>query len=499
MSARPVAIIIGSGIAGLASAVRLAVQGFQVKVFEKNNVPGGKLGWLEKDGFCFDTGPSLFVQPENLHELFEYAGEDLSDYLSYKKIQSSCKYFFADGTNIKLYSGRSNLLLSVINNTDESAGNINKYLEGVNKTYTNTADIFLNKPVQKFSTFLNRNIFKALASVRFSDVLSSLHSVNKRAFDNKNIIQLFDRFATYNGSNPFQAPGMFRVITQPELNEGVYYPEGGMISIVNALYALAKKKGVEFNFNSAVQKINTVHRQATSVTVNNENVAADVIISNADVYNTYRHLVKHARITKRLRRQERSSSAVVFYWGMNKVFNELQLHNIFFSENYKEEFEFIFRYRKLYHDPTIYINITSKLDAHHAPGGKENWFVMVNTNANTTYDTNSFIQTCKQAVVNKLSKMLDTDITSFIETEEVLHPKTIEANTAAYCGALYGASSNTIKSAFMRPANFSKQIKRLYFAGGTVHPGGGIPLCLKSANIVASLIEKDKLKWKNQL
>ena len=497
MTGKPVAYIIGSGVAGLACAVRLAVQGLQVHVFEKNNVPGGKLGWLQMNGFCFDTGPSLFVQPENLHSLFEYAGEDINAYFNYRKVEDSCKYFFADGTILETSANKKMLLKEVLANTKEPAKNINKYLDEVHATYTSTADIFLNQPIHKVSTFINKKIFKALAAVKLSDLFSTLHTTNTKAFSDKNVIQLFDRFATYNGSNPYRSPGMFRVIAEPELNEGVYYPEGGMISIIHALHQLAEKKGVTFHFNQSVEKIICRNGIAKGIIVNGEELFANVIISNVDVYNTYRYLLNDEHYAGKLMKQERSTSAIVFYWGINKSFEQLQLHNIFFSADYEAEFDHIFQQKKLYHDPTVYVNITSKQQPSHAPDGKENWFVMVNVAADTDYDSDTLTATCRQAVVAKLSNILGVDVASYIEEEQVMHPKIIEQNTNAYLGALYGAASNSRSTAFKRHANFSNSVKRLYFVGGTVHPGGGIPLCLKSAGIAANLIAADKIKWSN--
>jgi phytoene dehydrogenase-like protein len=175
----------------------------------------------------------------------------------------------------------------------------------------------------------------------------------------------------------------------------------------------------------------------------------------------------------------------------------LNLHNIFFSKNYKEEFDSIFKHKRLYNDPTVYINITSKYEADKAPSGKENWFVMVNTPANYGQDWNKLKQECKANVISKLNRILQTDIESLIEAGETLDPVSLETQTGAYQGAIYGASSNTKKNAFLRHPNFSKRISGLYFVGGTVHPGGGIPLCLRSAKIVSELVAEDVKHFKH--
>ena len=498
MSKKLKAYIIGSGIAGIATAIRLAIDNFNVTVFEKNNYAGGKMGILEKNGFCFDTGPSLFVQPQNIEELFKLAGENIHEYFNYKPVDIACRYFYEDGTIINAYTNAEKFAEELNIKTGETTLSTTSYLNESEKIYNKIGTVFLNHSLQKRKSIKNSTIFSALRNTKSNYLFSTLHSANKKTFKHKHTVQLFDRYATYNGSNPYKAPAMLKLIPQIEFNEGVFYPEGGMISIINALYKLAKKKGVEFIFNTEVQKIIEFENEAKGIVVNNKNLLADVVISNTDVYFTYLNLLNDKRKATKILKQERSSSAVIFYWGINKIFNELELHNIFFSEDYHAEFNTIFGLKKLYNDPTVYINITCKCEPEkHAPQQKENWFVMVNVASGLGMDEEELIKTCRQNIITKLNRILKTDIESLIETEDVLHPQLIEDKTGSYLGALYGTSSNSRSAAFLRHPNFSKTIKRLYFTGGSVHPGGGIPLCLKSAKITAELICDDKHKWQH--
>jgi len=284
---------------------------------------------------------------------------------------------------------------------------------------------------------------------------------------------------------------MLCLIPHLEFNEGIFYPKGGMISIVNALYKLALEKGVQFQFNTPVQRIIYHDGEIKGVVTNNMNITANVVVSNADIYCTCRDLLNDEIKANKILKQERSSSALVFYLGINKEFPQLHLHNIFFSKNYKLEFDHIFRYKKMYNDPTVYINITSKCEPGLAPPGKENWFVMINVPADSGQNWNAYKQEAKANILAKLNRILQTDIEPLIEIEETLEPVSIEAKTGAFKGAIYGASSNSKMAAFLRHPNFSGQVKGLYFAGGTVHPGGGIPLCLRSAKIVSELVAED--------
>jgi phytoene desaturase len=490
--------VIGSGVAGLAISTRLAIQGYDVSVYERNSTPGGKLGMFQKDGYQFDTGPSLFTVPENIEQLFNDAGEDIRDYFQYEDVSTTCKYFFENGSTINAYSNPDEFAKELEQKVGEPAANLHKYLEASKNLYKYIGSIFLNFSLQKRTTWLHKRLLLGLAHLKYAYLFRTLNSYNSKRFKTREAQQIFNRFATYNGSDPFKAPAMLSVIPHLEFNQGVFYPKGGMISITNALYKLAQKKGVQFFMDTPVHHIIYADERARGIVVNGKNIEADVVVSNADVYFTWKNLIGRSDIARKVSRPERSSSALVFYWGINRSFDELDLHNIFFSKNYQQEFDHIFKKRQAFADPTIYINVTSKYDPSHAPAGKENWFVMINMPANYGQDWDAIKEQVRKAVIDKLSLVLKTDIATLIESETVLDPILIEQHTGSYMGALYGSSSNSKMAAFKRPANYTSHVKNLYFCGGTVHPGGGIPLCLKSAQITASLIETGKGKYKTK-
>ena len=488
------AIIIGSGVGGMATAIRLAMQGFEVAVYDKNSLPGGKLSSFEKDGFKFDAGPSLFTQPENIEELFELAGERITDYFTYSPVEIACKYFYENGKIVNAYTNANKFAQELKEKLGESSESVSSYLEQSKKVYNDIGTVFLNNSLHKKNTWLNNRIGKALKTLRFTYLFNTLNEYNKERFSSKEAVQLFNRFATYNGSNPYKAPAMLSLIPHLEQNLGTFYPHGGMISITNALYELAKKKGVQFYFNQSVQRIIEQEGTVKGVVVNDENIFSEVVVSNADVYFTYKNLLSDNIKANKVLKQERSSSAVIFYWGINKSFSQLELHNIFFSKNYKNEFDNIFNTHSLNEDPTIYINITSKMESNQSPLGKENWFVMVNAPANTGQDWEQLKINLRSDVLKKLTRILGENIESLITTEHTLDPLLIESQTSSYMGSLYGTSSNSKFAAFFRHANFTDSIKGLYFCGGSVHPGGGIPLCLKSAKIVSELVMGKKVQ-----
>lgn len=261
--------------------------------------------------------------------------------------------------------------------------------------------------------------------------------------------------------------------------------------MTKALYELAIECGVTFHFDEKVERIRVERKKATGIETSKGNYDADIVVSNMDVVPTYRKLLAGEKAPEKVLRQERSTSMMVFYWGVKDVFPELDLHNAFFSADYKHEFDCLFNTKTITDDPTIYINNTVKDQPSDAPPGCENWFVMINVPANYGQDWDALIDRTRENVLRKLSNILGRDIKPLIACERILEPRVVEAQTSSYMGSIYGASSNNMFAAFLRHANFSNKIKGLYFAGGSVHPGGGTPLCLLSAKIATERIGKD--------
>ena len=485
------AIIIGAGIAGLASALRLKKKGFEVEVFEANSHPGGKMNTLEINGYRFDTGPSLFTLPYLVDELFELYDENPRSFFNYTKKKTICNYFWEDNTRFSASANLKQFIneASEIFNTPKN--DIEKYLKRSKQKYNLTSKIFLEKSLHKASTYLSFNTLKALVMTYKLDINQSLNQTNAHHFSNPKLIQLFNRYATYNGSSPYKTPGIMSMIPHLEMDLGTFLPRGGMKSIANSLYEFSLTKGVKYHFNEEVKKIVTKNNKVSSIVTSKNTYKTDILVSNSDVFTSYTNLLKDKLPPKKIIHQERSSSAIIFYWGVNKTFAELDLHNILFSDDYEKEFNQIFNDKSTPLDPTIYINITSKDLPNDAPLGSENWFVMINTSANFGQNWDQLIIDARKHIISKINRILKINIEKHIVCEQILEPRTIESNTKSHRGSLYGASSNSKFSAFLRHPNFSSKIKGLYFCGGSVHPGGGIPLCLLSAKIVSEMISNN--------
>ena len=477
-------IIIGAGLAGLAIALRLRQRGEKVIVIEKNSMVGGKMDAFEWKGFRFDKGPSLFTQPELIDELFELSGKNPREYINYNKVDESCRYFFKND-RLDLHSNKELRKKSLSGKLSASEINaLEDYLQDVSASNEFIGDFFLSNPKPRL-----KDIFKRDLIIRYPEFLklkfrTTLDKYNKRRFVSEKLVNIFNRFGTYNGSNPFKMSGLYSMISHLEINDGTFFPTEGMRSIPESLYNLAVEQGVEFLFNASVK----VNKSVNGFELNtSDKLNSNKLVCAIDHLTFYRDVLRDDSLFQKYIKQERSSSGVVFYWAMNEKFEELGLHNIFFSENYEKEFVEIFDNKKIPNDPTVYVHVSSITNAKDAPVGKSNWFVMVNTPANE-HPSKENIDALRHKVISIIETRLKTEVFSKILNEEYWTSKDLEELTGSFGGALYGAASNRLNSALKRHDNYSKKINNLYFVGGSVHPGGGIPLVLRSAKIVEQLI-----------
>lgn len=473
--------IAGAGIGGLAAAIRLARAGFEVHVFEQKPEAGGKMAEIKGSGYRFDAGPSLFTMPHYVDRLLDV---DIS--FSYRKLNTLCHYFFPDGTFFPCPADEESFVNNAAALFEEKAESLQKHLNYSKYLYKITAPVFLEKSLHRLSTYTHKNGIRGIVNLPFIGIFRSMHAANRKRFRNKNLVQLFDRYATYNGSNPWKAPSTLNVIPHLEMGMGAFMPKGGMIAIARTLQEQATRLGVHFHFKHTVSAIRKDSSGITGIVANGTEIPTDLLLSNLDVRLTYKLL--NLPLPAKIRTAEPSSSALIFYWGIRGKFPNMDLHNILFSGDYKREFQNIFEKGSIDEDPTVYINISSKMESSDAPKDCENWFVMINTPANRGQNWDEIRQKARDLIINKINNILKCNIETLIEFEDFLDPVRIESFTGSTFGSLYGSSSNNMMSAFFRQANFSSNTKGLYFCGGSVHPGGGIPLCILGGNIASDII-----------
>jgi phytoene desaturase len=481
--------VIGAGVSGIAAAIRLQEKGYAVTVYEANGFPGGKLSSETRKGYRFDMGPSVFTMPGYVDELFELCGRNPRESFNYTSLDPVYRYFFEDGSVLDARHGKEAFASVMADNSKDSKETIMKYLDKSETIYHLTEAVFLKNSLHKLKSFFTWPTLRGILNFGKIGAFDTMNGANQKAFTDSRLVQIFNRYATYNGSSPYLSPATLNVIAHVEIAKGAYYPVGGMYSITKSLLQLAQDIGVQFLFSTPVREILTKNKKIVGVRTDTGSAAYDVVISNMDIYNCYRYLLPKMKKPFRTLNQPKSSSGIIFYWGIKSEFGQLGLHNILFSSDYEAEFNAIFSKNSIHSDPTVYLNITSKHSPEDAPPGCENWFTFINTPNNSGQDWDNLILDARANIVKKINRLLKTDIEPLIESEMVFDPRVIESRTSSAFGAIYGNSSNNKYAAFLRHANFSKEIKNLYFCGGSVHPGPGIPLCLLSAEITANMIK----------
>lgn len=506
-------VVVGAGLGGLSAACVLAKKGYEVEVIEQNAQVGGKAREMyiqtNLGTFRFDMGPSLLTLLPIFKQLFEECDENMHDYLDFYEPESICKYFWSDGTNFTYYKNQSKLLEEFVKTGIGEYKYYRNYQQYVRRLWEVTKDYFLfRRP--SYTLLKEWKFWKSLPGVFKLDFGRSMHQANRQELLSPKLIQIFDRYGTYNGSNPYKMPATFNLISYVE-SLGAFLPKRGIHAVPASLYRLAQKLGVKFRLNTKASRIMLTQAHldegksanllahsliCTNKDESDETIFFDAVISNFDPTLTYQHLLpgsywKSEFISKRMQGQL-SSSAVVFYWCVKGEFEQLDLHNILFAENYQEEFDYIFKRKDVYFDPTIYIHITKKQIATDAPMGCENWFVLINMPSDSGIDWEEEITDLKNTVIDKIQNYLKIDnLHKLILEEKVMTPDELRDQTGAWGGSLYGLNSNTPGSAFLRPKYKSREIDGLYFAGGTVHPGGGMPLAVQSGRFCAQQVIED--------
>ena len=485
--------VIGGGLGALSGAIRLARLGFSVQLFEKNPKVGGKVNEVVLENYRFDTGASLLTMPFVIDELFDFAGFKRSDYLDFVSMDPICRYFFSDGSEMDASADKTKMRTAIQQLSPDDVEAYERFLNYAEQIHTLAAEIFMFTPIHEFRKLMKPQHFRTLFRLHQIDPFRTVHQSVSRFFSDPRLIQLFDRYATYNGSDPFQAPATLNIIPYVEYALGGYYIKGGIYRLIDALAAVACELGVQIHTSAKVEKICHDSKRASGVLVNGEKIEADYVLCGADAIVAHDELIDgHQNRRERLNRLEPSLSGMVFLWGVRAKHPKLAHHNIVFSSDYDAEFEQIFKRQQVPDEPTIYIAITSKADTSHAPVDGENWFVLLNM----PYLASGQIwekekDRMRSVVLDKL-KRLGFDIEDRIEVEQIYTPEDFSELYASNRGSIYGISSNSKTTAFKRIPNRSRLLDRLYFAGGSVHPGGGIPLVILSGKMAAALMAEDR-------
>lgn len=489
-SARTSHILIGSGPAALAAAIDLAVAGERVLVLEKEGEIGGKAAGVERDGFRFDSGPTVLTMPFVLDALFASSGVQRTEYLPLLRVEPTCRYHWSDGTLLNAWSNREHFLDEVEHCFPGTAQRVARYLDQAATLYHATAELFL------FNAFsLGKAVHPSRAPLlpllpRLG-LLSRLHSRLEQAIGEPKLVQLFDRFATYNGSSPYRAPATLSIIPHVELAYGAWYPEeGGMRSVPLALARRAQELGVEIRTDTPVRALERKGASITGVVTDGGTIACRSVVSTVDALWTWRRLLAPLGLNtpRSIERAERSCSGFLLHAEVEGTHSDLPHHSIFFADDYPQEFADIFERRKLPESGTIYVSIAARSDPRSAPIGCENWYLLANApSAGVEHHREDLQERYAESMLARLEVFgLHPQVRSIAR----ITPLDIERRDNAVGGALYGAASHSFTSAFLRPQARVRGLENMLLAGGTVHPGGGVPLAVLSGRIAAREIVK---------
>ncbi len=485
-------VVIGGGLGGLSAAIHLRAAGREVLLLEKNETFGGKCNHLEWEGYQFDTGPSLLTLPFVLEEVFTAAGRKLSDYLELVRLTPACRYTFADGTRFDAPGDIEGFRAAVAETFLDEVDALDKFLKEGKTLWDISAPMYL------FNRFALSNVFKVgpLKALRGLSALwpQSMDSALRKRFRDPRLIQLFSRYATYNGSDPARCPATFNVIAHAEMAYGSWHVMGGMVAMVRALERLAREMGVELRAEAEVRDIAfTSGGEVEAVNLHSgERVASRQLVINADAVTAltgplFATHPKQPAWVKRWGKVEASCSGYVLLLAMDRPVDGLACHNIFFNADYRDEFRDLFAQPRPLQDPTIYISIPGKVDPSQAPAGKEAWFVLVNAPSLDRYDNWQGGYT--EFILDKMQRVVPGFDRSLVKWQKALPPSYLKQRYHAWHGSIYGPSSNGLFSTLTRMDNLGPT-PQVAFAGGSVHPGGGIPLVLTSGRLAAELLLK---------
>ena len=520
MSATKSITIIGAGIGGLSAAIRLAAQGHHIRVLERQPQVGGKLNQVIMDGFTFDTGPSLITMPYVLHDLFHIANRRVEDYLDLVPLDTTCRYFYRDGQVLNAWRDHERLAAEFARFSPHDGAALADFIRYARTIFEAAADPFLYNslggPLDVLGTFIHYvqqghaslagtdqgTLYERLQAVLAALSPATLDRCVRGFFEDEHLRQLFDRYATYNGSSPYQVGAVYSIIPYVELADGGWYPCGGIYTLAQALEKVARELGVEFEMNCDVRRILVERGEARGVVLADGRVLrSDSVVANSDVVTTHRELLSPAISSKRhlhrLEQLEPSCSGFVLLLGTAKEYPQLEHHNIFFSDDYREEFTDLFEHKVPLRNPTIYICATTRTDPSQAPAGHENLFILVNAPYLTEKsDWKRTAPAYREQILDQLASYTQIDLSDLREQtvcQAIITPEDFKQRYGANAGSIYGLSSNSRMAPFLRPGNRSQTIRGLYFVGGSTHPGGGVPLVMLSGKIVADLIEEDAL------
>ena len=494
MSIMKRAIVVGAGIGGLATAIRLQHQGFQTTVLEKNEQPGGRCNTWQQDGFTFDTGPSILLMPDSLRELFSSVGREMGDYLDMVRLPFNYRITFGDGSTLDISSDEAAMRRQLEAIEPGAGAQYLRFLEDAGYKYHTARRRFTDRNFRSWAEFLTlENLYYLIRA----NALIKLDTFVTRYFKDPRIRIALTFQTMYLGLSPADAPAIYSLLPYTELVEGIWYPMGGVYQIPLAMVKLLGELGGELRTSCAVDEVIVRKGRAAGVRLaGGEELAADVVICNADLPYSYRSIVPPAFRKPfengALDRMRYGCSAFMLYLGVDRQYTHLFHHNVYLANDTERNFEQIFKQRRLPDDPSFYIHCAARTDPSVAPPGGDTVYVLVpvphmNPNVNWEVEGPRF----RDLVLDKVEALAAPEIRKHIKVERMVTPNDWAESYNLRYGATFGISHDFFQVGYLRPRNKAAALDRLYFVGASTVPGGGVPMVFISSKLVAERVKEE--------
>jgi phytoene desaturase len=486
----PKAIVIGSGFAGLSVASFLAKEGWNVEVLEKHELPGGRARKMEAAGFTFDMGPSWYWMPDVFERYFQQFGKKVSDYYQLHRLDPSYRVYFKNEV-LDVSANYEDLKRSFEELEPGSGKQLDKFLEEAAYKYKVGINKLVFKPGLSFTEFMDADLLKGLLKL---DVFTSMSKHVRRFFKDERLIELMEFPVLFLGALPQNIPALYSLMNFADVTLGTWFPQGGMYSIVDAMYRLAKELNVEFRFHQNVSEIHIDNGKATGVTANGNFYEADVVISNADYHHTETKLLpaqyrtySDAYWNKRVM----APSCLLYYVGINKKLTNLPHHSLFFDTDFKKHGQEIYTNPQWPSNPLFYVSITTVTDESGAPPNCENLFFLIPVAADLEGDSEAIREQYFQMIVKRFEERTGQTITDHIVFQKSFSVTDFKEEYNSFRGNAYGLANTLLQTANLKPSCKSRKVSNLYFTGQLTVPGPGVPPSLISGEVVAALVRKE--------
>ena len=477
-------VVVGAGLAGLSAALRLAGAGRKVTVLERENVPGGRNGLLKKDGYSFDTGPSVLTMPSLINDAFNCVGEDMKDWLELTPLTPLYRAFYADGSQLDVHADTNEMEAEIAKHISSSeAAGYRRYVEFVTKLYKYEMNDFIDRNIDSPFNLLTPNLARLIALGGFRRLSPKVNQFMK----DPRLQKVYSFQAMYAGVSPQQALAIYAVIAYMDSVNGVFFPKGGMHAVPRALAAAAEKHGVVFKYNTTVTNVEVSNGRAKAViTEAGERYECDAVILNPDLPVAYRELLGKSPVT--IKRLKYSPSCVTLLVGSSKKYDFAAHHNIHFGHSWDGVFDELIKKKQLMSDPSILVTVPTHDDPDLAPAGKHSYYILFPTpNLDSDIDWNKQAGPYRDQMIKTIEERGYSGFGDSIETEVMTTPLDWK-NQGMEMGAPFASAHTFFQTGPFRPRNMAKGIENVVFAGSGTQPGVGVPMVLISGRLAAERI-----------